>query len=163
MKRSISYFLFTAVLVGATTGFGQSLTEFRGRVIAYQPAMRLLQLSSAENSESFVLFATQDDKGTAQSIKVLYKYWVNDKPLPDSMWTGRTEWQFELSRDRLCDEAIKNISEKNSPPTAKAAYQLTGTKSKQHFPLGEELPCYVLKPGGFREARNRLSTSPPPK
>jgi len=163
MRNPYCLILLTALLFTRSGVDAQQLQEFRGKVIAYQPVMRLPQLSSMENTENLVFTVLKVTGEEATFIKVVYRHWANDEVLPSSMLTGTSQWRLSMSRDRSCDEAIKEVQPHGSVPNTKIPYQLTVGATPSTFPTATELPCYVLKPGKFSQVGGaHPKTSPGP-
>jgi hypothetical protein len=155
----LTLWLVAALVVGANLSAQTTpnifpageVQEIPGIAVAYQPVLRLAVTTNTENSDSLIFRDLAAGQKTPRFLKVEYKRWSVESPLPAAMVNGTTQWRLKLVRDESCDEMITDVLPKGPVPQGSPDYQLTGANGRDDFPLGKQLPCYVMKPGGFTQ------------
>ena len=165
MTRDHVLFLIVALVIACinpTTGVGslrskkQSL-EAIGTVVAYDQLVSLTNITSAPQSQVLLVRIAKRIKGqkVGPYIKVVYKYGANEPSLPQEIFDGESQWRFILKRDNGCDSLLGEMKA-TKPQTKEGQVTLPRLKfTRETEGLRDEarLPCYVLKPGNYREQK----------
>ncbi len=131
----------------------QSL-EAVGTVVAYDQVAPLANITWVLQSQVLLIRVSKSINGRAAGpyIKVVYKYRLNDSPLPQNILDGNTQWRFILKRDTSCDSSLREMKAIKSQ-TKEGEITVPRLKFKSGTEIKEDevsLPCYVLKPGKYR-------------
>ena len=117
--------------------------EMGVKVVGYDELAPLMNLTSAPQIEVLIVRVMKLIKGKEQSdyIKVIYQHLHNQPDLPKEFFDSRHLWRFTLTRASSDDLSCKGPLPRLRPATGAETEQLPGNTS---------LPCYILRPGGFR-------------
>jgi hypothetical protein len=143
----------------------RSPCEYRlsGVVVAFDVSpLRLLQYSSIPNSETLVVHLDPEDSERLGSdyIRIVYQYWSSEPRLPDDLRNSRGRWEFQVKRADYCDSRLHDILYLEGTDEAGDRVQVPGLKStspSESLEISEDyiLPCFVLRPGGYRQISAR--------
>jgi hypothetical protein len=114
----------------------------------------LMNITSAPQVQILVVCIRRRIEGQEAEpyIKVVYQYGGDGTALPKEIFDGKSQWRFILRRDDLCDSSLGEMK-------ATKAQNEEGQISLPHlkFTSGMDgladdlkLPCYILKPDGYR-------------
>lgn len=129
-----------------------------GTVIAY--AHSLTQLAKLTSVPAEEMLIVRVDKGSAMKqqspyIKVAYRYWHTEPAVPKEFFDSRKQWHFLLVRETRCDGPLRELletkgkTERGEKVSLPFLQRTTGAENLE-IPLDTTLPCYVLRPEGFK-------------
>jgi hypothetical protein len=136
----------------------------RGRVVASVGYLSgYLRGGFGDHYQVFVVdLDPKAERDPVTLVKIMYKFFYKaESPLPDSFFDSSKRYEMQVFRDSSCDETLQNLSyQKNEDETGK---QLPPTyilrpldgAPKDIFRPDSVLPCYVLRPGGYKLLKSR--------
>jgi hypothetical protein len=93
--------------------------------------------------------------------KVEYEYTDADGPLKDAFFDYAKYYQLIVSRDSSCDESLESLSILRAPDEHKSVFrdrnllQVLAGVPTEALDMHETLPCFILRPGGYRILKRR--------
>jgi hypothetical protein len=133
-----------------------------GRVIANDPYIGLLRLSSGPNVSIFMVRVDDAPHATKSPrfVKVRYEDYADQHPLPPDLLKGKSSWRFSLRRNHGCDQVVLEglftaQNDSNELPNPGTFILVQGFDQKDVPPIHSTIPCFVLRPGGAKLTSSR--------
>lgn len=159
-------FLLSAQKVPTSEPNTESSARLLGRVLAWQDTFPL----GAGLGPEYQVFVFAIERGRSERttpVKVAYKFFKSEGPLPDRFFDYSRQYELQVVRDAKCDESVKSLSYaknvdesgKPLPPT----YVLRFLEGAPNDALKPDavLACYVLRPGKYRVLTQNSGGTPP--
>lgn len=89
-------------------------------------------------------------------VKIVYAFFKEEGPLPDSFFEYSKRYELRVYRESKCDESVKSLAyvenETESGRRLPPSYVLQFTRGAPKDVLKPDavLPCYILRPDGYR-------------
>jgi hypothetical protein len=104
----------------------------------------------------FVFAVEQDGGARVLPVKVSYAFFKQEGPPPDSFFDYTKRYELQAVRDSKCDETVsslsyvKNADQSGKPLKPTDVLRYLDGAPKDAMNLDTVLPCYDLRPGGFK-------------
>lgn len=123
----------------------------KGKIIAYRPAERMVQMASQVlNTEYFLFKVNAGNNSAPQVIKLKYEHFGFSR-FGDDVLTRTPTLQLKVDRDNTCDETygefVENspaINEEQGKGEASEKVTFIGAFQKEKPSNGQMLKCYKL-------------------
>lgn len=134
----------------------QQETLIKGRVLAWSESL-VIGSGLGPSSRVFVfgIESATDSGKQLEPVKILYAFFKDRGPLPDSFYDYSKRYELKVVRDPKCDENVNSLSrEKAVDESGKELQPTDSLRFLDGSPRGilkpdRILPCYVLRPGGY--------------
>lgn len=99
-------------------------------------------------SNSLIVRTEEKIKGQKQFryVRIIYQFYFDEPNLPATIFSNSKRWKFSVIRDTGCDVTLYQ----DGSGRRSGIVPVDAVKSED-VPYGETLPCYTMRPKGFKE------------